>query len=296
MALMGWIPRLADHIKIESVGTQTTSKFLVLTDDYIIDATKINYPTHDNFLLKTVNEYGLGIPELLQIERIHNLLKINFKVKFNDQISTERLAVLLARGVIADNRESLTSNGLTLRLVNMCRSVNNGIVPDDLFIDSIKSSYWTFGIHQLKSSKHEYLIGFVDVHDTYGFVCICDDLHKMRCIFAGNGGDISNVLNRFVLIKNHTVITEIYNDTCLEVIECILVDFCDVIVIDSMETINNSFKLFNDAEMMKSTNVLSSFCSHIVFSIILKGTVSIKDLIVYPVVQSSKDFSCDHNF
>nr|XP_023022155.1 uncharacterized protein LOC111510464 isoform X1 [Leptinotarsa decemlineata] len=201
-----------------------------------------------NAFVKFVESHRLGAQDLVTIGAVIGLLENNFQdlgPEIRETIVLSLLKILLRLFSIPTKADHVCLNKhishLDLICINSCRHVE---------IQSSKYRefpHWSFGVHP-KPRKHSLLFGLVILQDLYGFLMLKDSLYQVVCIFTNaTPENIQSIVDSYVLIRNYKLITEIYKESDVPNLECILVDFQDVVKVFSSQKNEVSLYYFNSS-------------------------------------------------
>lgn len=167
----------------------------------------------------------------IKLTEEYNLEPTEFAVFLNNvRLCKDRLDV--------ENVETFTYEAFRAVVTHWKHSlmdVHYKTVSDCEFIDCNTEGYnnvpyWSFGCHP--SGKCEYLLGYLRTSHELGHLMLSDRNCRMLCVVKRCNGDVSAFVNKFVIVKNYVVFTELFRDYSYG-ISYILCDIADIITVNS---------------------------------------------------------------
>ncbi|CAH0549610.1 unnamed protein product [Brassicogethes aeneus] len=218
----------------------------------------------DNKVLKLINEHKLGVTDLLEISRNITVIKENFPALLEQYQSEVMLHIIESIVSAAENictHEKPCLNQIVhqfdLITINNCKYI-------DLKSDKYEFLSWKNGVHR-KHKSSDYLLGYVSLNKKYGLFQIKDAQYRMFLTITNKDkGNLEDIMNRFVLIKEYVVFTEYYPNNSQN-FDYILVDFNDITIINVEDNEKN--------EIFKETPEIGLYRFSRTFKVIKISTV-----------------------
>ncbi|KAF5270598.1 hypothetical protein FQA39_LY01336 [Lamprigera yunnana] len=233
------LPEIGEFIKIYKahfmIGPTNKLNKLFLCDKSRIvceNSTSI----HENGLLTLIDKHNLGSFDLHSIDSnfviIHDYIK-NLSSNLSEEIMWNIVAVLADSSKNTNVHRCLNNVLSSFRLQTVSHYNLVDLYPNK----NEKMPIWFFGSHS--KDKPDKLLGFLQINKRYGVWLLKDVNRSMPCVVVNNNcTDMYNIVNKFVLIHNFRIFTEVYKENDVPGLEYILFNLQDVTVLQNIQHSN----------------------------------------------------------
>jgi hypothetical protein len=187
----------------------------------------------ENIFLNIVKNMNLKPLDLLEIAKNFNILKKKLTPVLHTTVEELMLCFLQKISRNLNQNSDRVFPNFEFKLISQLQYIGD---PNNYK----NYSYWTYGNHWNWNarSKLQYLVGYLFVFRT-GIIHFTDFKRQIPCIIKMSD-DISKFIDNYIIIKDYTVLTEIYNSQNICCLEYLLVDAKDITVLDRNERKNSA--------------------------------------------------------
>lgn len=227
------LPKVGEEVTIKFYHRnlrRTTSAIFLCKHSKVICNKKTPLSLQDCRLIKYLQDYSMGIPDLQTVHDMYVALTENFKEKkygADEDLIFEIIDKFSHKREQFSNRcDSNNIPNITLKPVSEFKNIDIENKTKDF-------CYWNFGV-QCYGESFTFLIGHFHIERRYGLPCLTDSNWLQCCLIsAKNCEDLDQISNKMILVNKFHVFSEIFQDIRAIDLEYFHFSLDDVIVLNA---------------------------------------------------------------
>ncbi|KAK4874070.1 hypothetical protein RN001_013430 [Aquatica leii] len=229
------LPEIGEHVNIYNAHFMLSSSIKVqklfvcdrgkIVCEHYTDADDTSFP-------ELIDDYNLGCSDLEVIDA--SIPVITDHIKDLSQNSAMEIMFEIVQ-VLADIDKSKNRHKCLNKII---APLSIKTISDYNFVDSYpnkeeKMPVWFFGSHS-KYQKDK-LLGYLQINKRYGILLLRDVNGVKPCVMVNSSKiNVIDIVNKFVIIQNFRVFTELYRENEVPCLEYLFFDVKDVLVLEGL--------------------------------------------------------------